>query len=486
VTATDIRALLPLMVLAATALVVLGLAAFRRHHGLAATVAGLGQIAALVTLPIAFAGIMTRQVTPLLVLDPYGVVFMALLLLASLVVTMLAYGYLDGRQGHLEEFYVLQLLATLGALVLVVSNHFVSFFLGLELLSVSLYTLIAYFQTDARPLEAGVKYLLLAAASSAFLLFGMALIYAASGTMAFDRIARVLAAADNAQSLLVLTGLMLTIVGVGFKLAIVPFHMWTPDVYEGAPAVVTAFVATVSKGAVAALLLRYVAQSGAYTFEALMLGLGVLAAASMSIGNLLALLQQNVKRLLAYSSIAHLGYLLVAFVVGGPRAAEAVTYYIVAYVITSLAAFGSVTVVSGKTADADTMEAYRGLFWRHPGVAIVFTASLFSLAGIPLTAGFIGKFYVLAASIEAAWWWLVALVVLNSALGLFYYLRLVVAMYTSSPEGAEARPAPRAPSWSWAGGVALTGLVVCLICLGVYPAPLIAVIRTTVAGLLAL
>jgi NADH-quinone oxidoreductase subunit N len=468
---------------AATALAVLVVIAIRRHHLAAMLVTVGGLTVAGATLPLA-ATVVPHQVAPLLILDPYGLFYLALLLLASLVVTILSYGYLAGREGPCEEFYLLLVLATLGALVLVMSAHFIALFLGLELLSVALYALFAYLRPDARSLEAGIKYLLLAAVSSAFLLFGMALIYTELGTMEFARMVSWRTAAGPVRSVFVHTGLALTLIGLGFKLAVVPFHMWTPDVYEGAPAPITAFVATVSKGAVVALLVRYLLQTGAATYGPVLLVLSLMAIASMVLGNVLALLQDNVKRLLAYSSIAQLGYLLVVLVAGGPRVAEAVTYYIVAYVVTTLCAFGCVTVLSGKTADADTFAAYRGLFWRRPGVALVFAVALLSLAGIPLTAGFVGKLYVLAASVASALWLLAVLVVLNSAMGLFYYLRLVVTMYAPLPQEAAVSIPHPAPSWSWAGGAVLAILTTLLIWLGVYPAPFLGMIRMTVASLL--
>jgi NADH-quinone oxidoreductase subunit N len=480
---SDLTALLPLIVVAATALAVLVAIAIRRHHFVVMLVTVCGLAVACAALLLAAPG-MPHQVAPLLILDLYGLFYLGLLLLASLVVTVLSYGYLTDREGPCEEFYLLLLLATLGALVLVMSAHFIALFLGLELLSVALYALFAYLRPDARSLEAGIKYLLLAAASSAFLLFGMALIYAELGTMEFARMMSWHAGESMVRSVFVLTGLALTLIGLSFKLAVVPFHMWTPDVYEGAPAPVTAFVATVSKGAVVALLVRYLLQTGAATYGPVLLVLSLMAVASMVLGNVLALLQDNVKRLLAYSSIAQLGYLLVAFVAGGPRQAEAVTYYVVAYVVTTLCAFGCVTVLSGKTADADTFEAYRGLFWRRPGVAVFFAAALFSLAGIPLTAGFVGKLYVLAASVASAQWLLAVLVVLNSAMGLFYYLRLVILMYAPLPQEASVSTPHAAPSWSWAGGVVLAVLTTLLVWLGVYPAPFLDMIRTTVASLL--
>jgi NADH-quinone oxidoreductase subunit N len=302
--------------------------------------------------------------------------------------------------------------------------------------------------------------------------------------MEFERVAMLLATADKTRSVFVLTGLAMTATGIGFKLAVVPFHMWTPDVYEGAPAPVAAFVATVSKGAIVALLLRYVMQTGAHPYGSLMLAFSVMAAASMVVGNLLALLQENVKRILAYSSIAHLGYLLVALVAGGSRGVEAATYYLVAYMLTTLSAFGSVIVLSDTDRDAETMAAYRGLFWRRPWLAVVFTAAILSLAGIPLTAGFVGKFYVLVAGVESTLWPLILLLVFGSAVGLFYYLRIVVAMYGALPEGADVHVSRLAAPLSFATSLVLTVLTLGVLWLGLYPAPLIHTIRLTVASLL--
>ena len=235
-----------------------------------------------------------------------------------------------------------------------------------------------------------------------------------------------------------LAGLVMIISGLGFKLAVVPFHLWTPDVYEGAPAPVTAFIATVSKGAVFALVLRYFTRIDIHAHTALFLIITLIAVASMFAGNLLALLQTNVKRILAYSSISHLGYLLVTVLASGPTAVTAAAFYLAAYFITTLGAFGVVAVLSRPERDADRLEDYRGLVWRRPWLAGVFTAMLFSLAGIPLTAGFVGKFYVVAAGVGSALWLAVVALAINSVIGLFYYLRIVVALFT--PAGDVPRP----------------------------------------------
>jgi NADH-quinone oxidoreductase subunit N len=274
----------------------------------------------------------------------------------------------------------------------------------------------------------------------------------------------------------------MVVVGLGFKLGLVPFHLWTPDVYEGAPAPVTAFVATVSKGAVFALLLRLFQQVGGVESGPLFVIFSLIALASMFAGNLLALRQTNVKRILAYSSIAHLGYLLVALVTGGGLGIQAATFYLVAYFITTLAAFGVVTILSGPEKDAGTLEEYRGLFWRRPWPAAILSAALFSLAGLPLTAGFLAKVGLLAAGVGSSLWLLVIGMVVSSALGLYYYLRIIVTMY-QQPEAEPAPAAPR-PSLPLASGLVLGLLMLLLVWLGVYPTPLLEMIQTALAQFL--
>jgi len=318
----------------------------------------------------------------------------------------------------------------------------------------------------------------LAAISAAFLLFGIALIYAALGTMELPRIAAAISSGEALGNRLVLPGLILVLTGLGFKLAVVPFHLWAPDVYEGAPAPVTAYLATVSKGAIFATLLRFFYDSRALAIPSVFVVLSVIAFASMIGGNLLALLQSNVKRMLAYSSIAHLGYVLVAFAAGGELGLTAVTFYFVAYFVTTLGAFGVVSVLSKSGGEPMMIEDYRGLLWRRPFVGSVFTAMLLSLAGIPLTAGFIGKFYVVAAGASSAIWALVIVLVATSAIGLYYYLRVIVAMV-----GQTAGPIPE---WRMRRipGFVLAGLTLLLVWFGVFPGGVLRLIRDAVAGLI--
>lgn len=472
---SDYTALLPFLVITATSVAVMLLIAVTRRHRWTIMLTIVGLAAAFLSL-FASLRVAPRPVTPLLLVDRYALFYIGLILAAALAVTLFSYGYFEKQEGHREEFYPLLLVATLGAAVLAASSHFASFFLGLETLSVPLFVLNAYLPDRRRPLEAGIKYLVLAAASSSFLLFGMALIYAELGTMAFGRITSLLAGDQPVQTALLLPGAVMVLTGIGFKLSLVPFHLWTPDVYEGAPAPVSAFIATVSKGAMFALLLR--AAAGVPDAGPIVTIIGLIAAASMIAGNFLALLQSNVKRILAYSSIAQMGYILVAFLAAGRLAVETVTFYLVTYFVMTLGAFGVVILFSHPDRDADHLDDYRGLFWRRPLSAGIFTAMLLSLAGLPLTAGFVGKFYLVAAGASSALWTLVFILVITSGISVFYYLRVIVALFANAAPAAEPLP-----SLSLLGSGLMILLAGLLIWLGTYPTPIIRIVQAVAAGL---
>jgi NADH-quinone oxidoreductase subunit N len=484
-TVQQLLALSPLLILSLTILVVMLAIAIRRHHGWVATISAAGLSLALLSLgvyyclPDSFALRLPQTVTPLLHIENYSCFYMALILIAALATTALSHGYMKGYGGNREELYLLLLLSTLGGLVLVASCHFASFFIGLELLSVPMYGMAAYLVKERRSLEAGIKYLVLSAVASAFIVFGMALIYSQSGTLVFSQIGVGVA---NGERAVVILGEAMLMIGIGFKLSLAPFHLWAPDVYEGAPAPVTAYLATASKVAVFALLLRYFVEAQAYRYGVLVDALSALAILSIVIGNVLALRQEDLKRLLAYSSIAHFGYLLVALIASGALATEAVGIYLLTYVVTTLAAFGVITLMSSpyKDHDAEILFDYRGLFWKHPYLAAVLTVALLSLAGIPLTAGFLGKFYVLGAGVDKGLWTLLAAVVLGSAVGLYYYLRAMVQLYLR-PRWVTPFSAPR--NWATnAGGGVLIVLMLAMLILGVYPEPFITLVHA--AGLI--
>lgn len=487
-TISDIYALLPIIILTGTAVSVMLLIAFKRDHALSAflTIAGLGAA----TYATFVSADNSLQVTPLLVFDSISRFFNILILFTSIAATIFCHAYFKHREGLQEEMYILLVCTTLGAVVMVSSNHFVSFFVGLELMGISLSALVAYPVTNlsksSLPVEAAVKYLVMSSVSTGFLTFGMALVYASAGSM---ELAGIATAFESAKlSTVAVGGIAMMVAGIGFKLSLVPFHMWTSDVYQGAPAPITAFVATISKAAVLVFMLRTFITLNAYQYEAIVYAIAIIAMASMLVGNLLALMQSNVKRILAYSSIAHLGYLMVAFLAAKSTdnsdtanilAVEAVSYYTVAYVITTLTSFGIVTLLSSKDSDRDMEGIYdfQGLFWSHPFLASVFTATLLSFAGIPLTIGFIGKFYVLAAGVQSAMWTMLFVLVIGSAIGLFYYLRLIMIMVsnpdaerTSSAYHEVLGPGSETPTLGY-GVLAILTIVILL--LGVYPAPLI-------------
>lgn len=469
----QLMALAPVITIAITAVAVMLSIAVRRNFILSCGIAAVGIIIALWTLGIASRESPLRA-TLLMQVDAYALFYMALLLSAGLAVLGFCYDYFKDREGDNEELPLLLLTALLGASVLVCSSHFASFFIGLEILSISLFVLIGYPLNQARPLEAAIKYLVLSGVSSAFLLMGMALIYAQCGELYFSGIGGYMTSRDNIN-IMVLSGTLLVVAGLGFKLSLAPFHLWTPDVYEGAPAPVSAFIATVSKGAVFALLLRYFITTYSYDYTPLLTVFSVIAGLSILGGNLLALLQNNVKRLLAYSSIAHMGYLLVAVIAGGISSVwvvESVTFYLSAYFITTIGAFGVVSMLSTPQTEAADISFYRGLFWRRPWLATTFTLMLLSLAGIPLTAGFIGKFYIFTSAADGRLWGLLSAVIVGSGLGLYYYLRIIVVM-SMNVETEAIKPAQE-----WISTALLAVLTLLLVWLGVYPTLLVNVIQS--------
>ncbi|MFO0701240.1 MAG: NADH-quinone oxidoreductase subunit N [Nitrospira sp.] len=484
----DFIALSPILDLGAFSLVTMLAIAFQRHHACIAVFAFLSCLLTLATLPWA-ATVAPRAVTTLLVVDRHALLYMGLILTTTMVIIALSYRYLTVQfreEEGVEEYYLLLLLATFGGLVLTTAAHFVSFFLGFELLGLSLCSLIGYLRTRRHPLEAAVKYLLLSITASALLLFGLALLYFESGAMTFQGVGAIMKQAQSVPALW-LGGLVLVLVGIALKLGLAPFHMWVPDVYQGAPTPITTYIATVSKAALVALLLRFATEVGLLELPPVVHLFSLLAVVSMVTGNVLALLQQNVKRLLAYSSIAHFGYVLVALLAGGPPAAEAVTFYVIVYCAMSLGAFGVVTVYSSEGGDKNRVEDYQGLFWTRPWLAAMLGLSLLSLAGIPVTAGFIGKFYAIAAGVDAGLWWLVLALVGNSVVSLYYYLRLIATLFAEEPAAATAPQGQVAQSSQAAGWTAVfsLGLVASIILmLGVYPGPLMELIRDSVSNLL--
>jgi NADH-quinone oxidoreductase subunit N len=491
--ASDFTAMLPLFVLGAGALLSLLASAFIRKPWAAAALSAGGMAAAFALLPGSWA-LAPTPVGIFLLLDRFSLFAMGLAIAASLFTVASAAGTRGGEGEHGGHFSLLA-LACLGACVMSSARGFSALFLGLELLSVSLFALISWKRESVSGNQAGIAYLVLSGVSSAFLLFGMALAYRELGTMELSAVADSLG--QGRAGPLLAGGIGLMAVGIGFKIGAVPFHFWTPDVYAGAPAHVAGFLATVSKGAAVVILVRLFGPHGIGSSTAFGVVFTSIAGATMIVGNFLALRENNVKRILAFSSIAQFGYLLVAFLAGGSPAVRGTTFFLAAYFVSTLAAFSSVSALTDEQGEAERLEDYRGLAGRKPWLAACFTVSLLSLAGLPLTSGFMGKFILITAGEGAFLWTLAVLIALNSAVSLFYYLKIISIMFQPLAElSAEPKAEPLAKplaelsaeplaepviaraSVHALAAAAIVIAVLAVLALGIFPAPLMDVIET--------
>jgi NADH-quinone oxidoreductase subunit N len=466
-TEKDFLCLAPFLILATAPVVIMIVVSILRNYNVVFGFSILALLAAFSSIFFILPSV-PHTIEPLFIIDAYSLFFLGIIIISALFVTFLSHDYIKQLTGVREEYYIVLFTSTLGAALLAVANHFVLFFLGIETLSISLYILIAFQKTKSNSIEAGIKYLILASVSSAFLLFGMALIYTASGSMQFPDIVRSLAT-GNQLSPTVLLGFGMMMVGVGFKLALVPFHMWTPDVYQGAPAPVSAYIATVSKGAVMAVLIRFFFTLKGFHNHYLLVAISGIAVLSMFVGNILAIRQKNIKRLLGYSSIANMGYLIIILLTGSDKGIQASVFYLISYFFTTIGAFGVITLLSTSEYEAEKIEDFKGLFWKRPGIALVFTLSLLSLAGIPLTAGFIAKFYLILEGMNSGLMVLVISLIINSVIGLYYYLRIITMLFSSASE-------TKLPELSIAGKISLALAGTGILVLGVYPGWLIDII----------
>ncbi len=466
--ATMFSALAPILMLSLTAIVLMIQASIKRDQSVAWVITGVGFLLTLWS--ASYARDFTQPVTILLQVDHWSLFFTSLILIASLVTLVLSKDTFSSEGERKEEYYLLLVLSVLGAVVLIQSSHMVSLLLGMELMGVALYAMIAFPERGQLPLEAAVKYLVLSACASAMLLYGFALIYAATGELSYSGIGSRAAVAYAKNPMLVMAGSAMVIAGIGFKLSVAPFHMWTPDVYEGAPTPVTGFLATVSKGAVFVALTRFYIDGSLYQFSDLNTALAALAIVSMLVGNWLALRQENIKRLLAYSSIAHFGYLLVVLIaltyLDAGLVNQSITFYLTAYIVTTLAAFTVVSMVTGEDTAKQNIGAFAGLFWHRPLEASALTVAMLSLAGIPLTAGFMAKFFVITVGIQSGLWGLLAVLIVASAIAIYYYLRIIFAMTKSAESPGN--------SANWQEKIVALALMISILVLGAWPQPFIA------------
>ena len=419
-----------------------------------------------------------------LVMDGFASFFNLTFVLVAFLSIATGSVYFAREAKPIPEFYPLVLFATVGMMVMAAANDLVTLFVGLETMSISLYVLAAIQRHSLFSNEAGFKYLILGAFSSAFLLYGMSLLYGTTQTLELNvMLERARMDAGMASQPLFLTGWVLLLVGLGFKVALVPFHMWTPDVYDGSPAPVAGFMAAGVKAASFAALLR-VAWAGTPTFleqfGPLLVGLAIL---TMVFGNVVAIAQSNLKRMLAYSAIAHAGYLLVGVIASQPRpddgAAQGVLFYLLVYGLMNVGAFGLVTLVSRRDEELAELGGFAGLARRNPVVAAAMTVFMLSLAGIPPTAGFWGKLYVFKAAVAEGYVILAVIAMLNSAVAMFYYLRVVVVMYMREPQHEPY------DGESVQVGAAMTAAAVALLYFGLFPGTLAELARQGATALAA-
>ncbi|WP_334327397.1 NADH-quinone oxidoreductase subunit NuoN [Gilliamella apicola] len=373
-----------------------------------------------------------RQITALFTCDGYGLLYTSLILIIAIIVSCLAYRWFV--QEHLSNslFYVILLFMTLGGITLVYASHLIAFFIGIELLSIPFVGLIGYQYIQTHALEAAVKYMILSAVASAFLLMGIAFYYATTGELTFSGLSYQLSTISYPSNLL-LMGVCLILVGVGFKLSLVPFQLWLPDVYQGAPTIVALLLSTVGKVALFCAIARLFLLAPIVNNETIRMILVIMAFLSILWGNLVALMQTSLKRLLAYSSIAHFGYLLIALISVQYQvlALETIGVYLIGYILANICILGVISLEShsNELQDHENEVDLSGLFWRRPILALTMGMGLLSLAGVPLTAGFVGRFLLVLLGVTAELWWLIAAVVIGSALGLYFYARLIINLY---------------------------------------------------------
>jgi NADH-quinone oxidoreductase subunit N len=458
----DFYYILPELVLAGGAMLVLLVTILvPNRRGLLLSLA-VGTVVATLAVLSSFAGLDVTASQGLLAIDGFAAFFKAVVVLSAGVTLLMSSSYLEVEGLEAGEYYFLILCATLGMMFMASGVDLITLFIGLETMAVSFYVLVGFLKPNPRSNEAAVKYFLLGAFSLGVLLYGMSLLYGLTGTTSLQGIAEALRGQD--VSLVMVLAVILVGAGMGFKIAAVPFHMWAPDVYEGAPTPITAFLSVGSKAAAFAMLIRIFVEGLPSLGEEWTLMFYILAVVTMTVGNIAALTQSNLKRMLAYSSIAHAGYLLIGVIVRTERGVAAMLVYLGVYLFMQLGAFAVVTAMRRSDVIGDELKDLNGLSKRSPLAAFAMLFFMLSLGGIPPTAGFMGKVWLFGAAIDAGFIWLAVIAVANSAVSIYYYLRVVVFMWVNeeAPVGA---PLAIGPAMAVALGVALLGTVV----FGLYP-----------------
>ena len=458
---TDLMNISPLVVITLTGLLVIIVEAVKRGSIRAASFISQAGIVVAGVLTVANFGRSEPAFGGMIHHGAYGSFFSILILSAGFLTMLLSRSYIALQKIARIEYYVLTLFAMLGMMLMASARDLVILFLGIELMSLCLYVLAGFSRTRIESTESALKYFLLGAFATGFLLYGIALVYGVTGTTNLPAIAMTMS--EYTGNPVFLIGAAMLIIALSFKVAAVPFHMWAPDVYEGAPTTVTAFMATGAKAAAFGALVTVFGESFHYAGSAINQVLAVIAAGSMIVGNVTAVAQNNIKRMLAYSSIAHAGYILAGVAAGNAEGKTGVLFYLAAYLAMNLGAFGIVTMVEGGDPSRVTFDSYAGLSKKRPYLAALMALFMFSLSGLPPMAGFFGKYYVFLAAVKADMTWLAIIGVLTSLVSAYYYLRLVVVMFFKEGEG-DLETAP-----TKAALVAVTIAAFFVLQLGLYP-----------------
>jgi NADH-quinone oxidoreductase subunit N len=444
--AMSFQAIWPQIVLVATALFVLLADVFKgkRKTALIGYMSLAGAILAAASLLLAWPPSGSSSFGGMAFTDGFSFFITLTILLVLILTIMVTIHYQKFFERiNCGEYYALILFATCGMTLMAAAGNLILIFVALETMSVSIYVLAGFHKDHLQSTESALKYFLLGAFASGFLLYGFALIFGATGTLDIAKIGSLIASQTAImKSKLLVAGLVMMTVGFGFKISMVPFHMWTPDVYEGAPTVITGYMSTAVKAAAFAALIRVVLVPLIPLKADWSTIMWIAAFLTMTVGNIIALAQDNIKRMLAYSSIAHAGYLLIGFVAGTGVAQAGMLFYLLAYAFMNIGAFGVVALLVKKEEEYDNVTDFAGLGFKHPVMGVAMSIFMFSLAGIPPTAGFMGKFYIFAEAIKAGYVWLVIFGAINSIISIYYYLRVVKVMYFDPSEGLVTMPSP--------------------------------------------
>ncbi|CEL12529.1 NADH-quinone oxidoreductase chain N [Candidatus Portiera aleyrodidarum] len=421
----QLYAILPIILLFITLIILLITISFYRNNLSIFIITIIGLLISIISIIwIYYNNLKPTLIYPLIIIDNYSLFYSLLILISALYCSIFSYTYIikKNKKDKNEEFYMLLICSTIGAIILVDSMHMATLFIGLELMSIALYGLIVYLRNDLKALESGIKYMVLSSVSSCFLLFGMALLYFYYGNLTVTNYYFLI---DNQIARWTIIGIILILISLGFKLSIIPFHMSTPDIYEGSITPITAFIATVSKISVFAALIRFLLILPNINIF-LKNVITIISIVTIIFGNLLALKQNNLKRILGYSSIANLGYLLTVIVAmqHSKFILETINIYLLTYNLTNLGIFGILSIINNEK-----LSYYKGLFWSQPDLAIILTLLLLSLAGIPITAGFIGKIYILLTAINYQLWLIIISIIIGNSIGIYYYLRIISYLY---------------------------------------------------------